>query len=96
MTSNLTYTLTLTNYGPATATSIVVTDALPAGMAYVSSSPSPGSSVSTNAGVVTWTMPSLANGASASLALVVQANSTGTLHQYGYGDDRLHRPEPGR
>jgi len=77
-TSNLTYTLTLTNYGPSAATSIVVTDALPAGMAYVSSSPSVGS-VSNIAGFVTWTIPSLAKDAVASLALVVQANSTGTI-----------------
>jgi uncharacterized repeat protein (TIGR01451 family) len=77
-TSNLTYTLTLTNYGPSTATSIVVTDALPAGMAYVSSSPSVGS-VSSSAGLVTWTIPSLAKDGIASLALVVQANSTGTI-----------------
>jgi uncharacterized delta-60 repeat protein/uncharacterized repeat protein (TIGR01451 family) len=77
-TSNLTYTLMLTNYGPSTATSIVVTDALPAGMAYVSSSPSVGS-VSSSAGFVTWTIPSLAKDAVASLALVVQANSTGTI-----------------
>jgi uncharacterized repeat protein (TIGR01451 family)/uncharacterized delta-60 repeat protein len=78
VTSNLTYTLTLTNYGPAGATNIVVTDILPAGMAYVSGTPSPGS-VSNSAGVVTWTVPSLANGAAASLALVVQANNTGTI-----------------
>ena len=38
VTSNLTYTLTLTNYGPSTATNIVVTNTLPAGMVYVSSS----------------------------------------------------------
>jgi uncharacterized delta-60 repeat protein/uncharacterized repeat protein (TIGR01451 family) len=77
-TSNLTYTLTLTNYGPSAATSIVVTDALPADMAYVSSSPSVGS-VSNSAGLVTWTIPSLAKDAVASLVLVVQANSTGTI-----------------
>jgi uncharacterized delta-60 repeat protein/uncharacterized repeat protein (TIGR01451 family) len=77
-TSNLTYTLTLTNFGPSTATSIVVTDTLPAGMVYVSSSPSLGT-VSSSAGLITWTIPSLAKDAVASLALVVQANSTGTI-----------------
>ena len=77
-TSNLTYTLTLTNYGPSTATSLVVTDALPAGTVYVSSLPSAGS-VSTNSGVVTWTIPSLATNAVASLALVVQANNIGPV-----------------
>ncbi len=78
VTSNLTYTLTLTNYGPTNATSIVVTDALPVGTVYVSSSPSQGS-VSNNAGMVTWAVTNLAMNATASLALVVQANSTGTI-----------------
>ena len=77
-TSNLTYTLTLTNYGPSTATNIVVTNTLPAGMAYVSSSPSLGN-VTNSAGVVTWTVASLAKDATASLALVVQANITGVI-----------------
>jgi len=77
-TSNLTYTLTLTNYGPSTATNIVVTDILPPGMVFVSATPLPGS-VSNSAGVVTWTVTSLAKDASASLALVVQANGIGTI-----------------
>jgi uncharacterized repeat protein (TIGR01451 family) len=77
-TSNLVYTLTLTNYGPSTATNIVVTNTLPAGMVYVSSSPSLGN-VSANAGVLSWTVNSLAKDATASLALVVQANHTGVI-----------------
>jgi uncharacterized delta-60 repeat protein/uncharacterized repeat protein (TIGR01451 family) len=77
-TSNLVYTLTLTNYGPSTATNIVVTNTLPAGMVYVSSSPSLGV-VSASAGVVSWTVNSLAKDATASLALVVQANRTGVI-----------------
>jgi len=47
-------------------------------MVYVSSSPSLGV-VSSSAGLITWTIPSLAKDAAASLALVVQANSTGTI-----------------
>jgi uncharacterized repeat protein (TIGR01451 family)/uncharacterized delta-60 repeat protein len=77
-TSNLTYTLILTNYGPASATNIVVTDILPSGMAFVSGTPLPGS-VSYSAGVVTWTVASLAKDARASLTLVVQANGIGTI-----------------
>ena len=77
VTSNLTYTLTLTNYGPSAATNIVVTDTLPPGMTFVSSS-SPGN-VIYSAGVVTWSVPVLALNATASLALVVKANITGVI-----------------
>jgi uncharacterized delta-60 repeat protein/uncharacterized repeat protein (TIGR01451 family) len=78
VTSNLTYTFTLTNYGPATATNIVVTNTLPPGMAYVTSSPSQGN-VTNSGGIVSWSIASLAKDASASLALVVQANLAGAL-----------------
>ena len=76
--SNLFYFLTLTNYGPSTATNIVVTDTLPAGMAYVTNYPSLGSG-SNSASVFTWTIPSLTNGAFATNTLVVQANNLGTI-----------------
>jgi uncharacterized repeat protein (TIGR01451 family) len=77
-TSNVVYTLTLTNYGPSTATNIVVTNTLPTGMVYVSSSPSLGI-VNASGGVVSWTINSLATNATASLALLVQANRTGVI-----------------
>jgi uncharacterized repeat protein (TIGR01451 family)/uncharacterized delta-60 repeat protein len=77
-TSNVIYTLTVANYGPSAATNIAVTDTLPAGMAYVNSSPSQGT-VDYTAGVVTWTVPVLATNATASLALVLQANSSGVI-----------------
>ena len=40
--ANVTYTITATNYGPSTATGVQVTDLLPAGLSYVSSSTSQG------------------------------------------------------
>src|SRR5207237_7016859 len=46
-TSNITYTITVANYGPTNASGVVVNDTLPAGSAYISSSPSQGS-VTTN------------------------------------------------
>ena len=75
-TSNLTYTLTVTNYGPSGATDIVVTDTLPPGTAVVGSPNAPaGTTVNTNvAGVVTWTIGSLAKDATATLSLPVQVN----------------------
>jgi uncharacterized repeat protein (TIGR01451 family)/uncharacterized delta-60 repeat protein len=78
VTSNVTYTLTLTNYGPAGASNIVVTNALPPGTVFVSATPSPGT-VSNNAGLITWAVSSLAKDAVARLTLVLQTTTIGTL-----------------
>jgi uncharacterized repeat protein (TIGR01451 family) len=75
-TSNVTYTIVATDYGPSPATAIVVTDPLPPGAVYAGSSPSVGT-VSTNGGVVTWTIPSLIKDASATLTLTIQPGLTG-------------------
>ena len=77
-TSNQYYFLTLTNYGPSTATNIVVTDALPAGMAYVTNYPSLGNG-SNSASVFTWSIRSLTNGAFATNTLILQATNLGTV-----------------
>jgi uncharacterized repeat protein (TIGR01451 family) len=79
ITSNLVYTLSLTNYGPAGATNIVVSDTLPAGVAYIGSTPSQGMVVTNGAGVLTWTLSQLGNGASASLTLAIQPNAVGSI-----------------
>jgi uncharacterized delta-60 repeat protein/uncharacterized repeat protein (TIGR01451 family) len=78
-TSNVTYTLTVTNYGPAGATNIVVTNTLPAGTVVVSANPTKGTVVTNGAGQLVWTISSLVKDATASLALVVQANQVGTV-----------------
>jgi uncharacterized repeat protein (TIGR01451 family) len=51
VTSNITYTISVTNAGPSTATGIVATNLLPPGLTFVSSSSSQGTS-SNNAGTV--------------------------------------------
>src|SRR4030042_2655765 len=63
----ITYTITMTNSGPDNATNIEVTDILPAGLAYVSNSPSQGSY---NGASGVWAVGSLANGANATLNLM--------------------------
>lgn len=68
------FTLTVTNNGPDAGSAIVISDPVPAGVTFVSATPSQGSYVSTT-GV--WTVGSLANGASATLTMNVTVN-TGT------------------
>ena len=77
--AQLAYTLQLTNNGPATATSVSVVDTLPAGVAYVSSATATGSATTNASGIVTWTVGNLANGATASLTLVVIPAAAGEI-----------------
>jgi uncharacterized repeat protein (TIGR01451 family) len=76
--NTLTYTLTITNHGPADATGVVATDTLRAGVTFVSASSSQGS-VSESSGVVTATLGGVTNGASATVTIVVQPTTTGTI-----------------
>jgi uncharacterized repeat protein (TIGR01451 family) len=70
------YSLTATNNGPDTATSLIVTDLLPAGVSYVSSAPSQGSYVS---GTGAWTIGTLANGASATMSIAATVTASGHI-----------------
>src|SRR5206468_3745245 len=73
---SITYSLTTTNNGPSTASNVVVTDNLPAGVAFVSAD----NSATEASGVVTWpAVATLANGASLTYTVVVTAPPTGTL-----------------
>jgi uncharacterized delta-60 repeat protein/uncharacterized repeat protein (TIGR01451 family) len=76
--NNVTYSLSLTNYGPGTATNIMVVDSYPANVAFVSSSPSQGTATNSS-GQVTWTLNSLAKGASALLTFVLQPQTAGVV-----------------
>jgi len=62
----VTFTVTVTNNGPTAATNVTATDILPAGLTFVSAAPSQGTYVPAT-GV--WTIGSIANLSSASLAL---------------------------
>jgi uncharacterized repeat protein (TIGR01451 family) len=72
--SNVTYTLTATNHGPQAATGVTVVDILPAGTTFVSAVPSQGSCSGTT--TVTCVVGSLANGASATIALTIKMPSS--------------------
>jgi len=71
--SNITFTIVAKNNGPGNATGVDVTNNLPSGFTLVSSSATIGT---VGAGV--WTIGSLANGASATLTMVVTVLPTGT------------------
>ncbi|MFL6257056.1 MAG: beta strand repeat-containing protein [Pyrinomonadaceae bacterium] len=73
---NVTFTLTLTNSGPSNATNVVVTDLLPAGLTFVSATPSTGTYTS---GTGAWAVASLTSGTSATLQIVALVSSAGTI-----------------
>lgn len=70
--TNVTYTITASNNGPNDATGVEITDALPAGVTFVSATPSAGS-YDPASGL--WTIGDFADGASATLAIVVTVTS---------------------
>jgi uncharacterized repeat protein (TIGR01451 family) len=81
---SVTFTLTLTNGGPDTATNIEVTDNLPVGFTYDAASIAGGDAQDdTGAPVLTWTVNSLASGASIDLTFTATVESpTGAAGEY--------------
>ena len=75
--SYVTYTLTATNSTAAALNTVVLTDAIPASMTYITSAPTLGT-VSLAGQLLTWTIPYLPSGGSAQLTLVVQPTVKGT------------------
>ena len=72
------YTITVSNGGPDAAADVRVTDAVPAGTAFVSATPSQGSCAN-SAGTVTCELGTLANGTAATVTLTVTANQGGAI-----------------
>jgi uncharacterized repeat protein (TIGR01451 family) len=71
------YAITVTNNGPISATNVVLTDALPAGVSFVSDNTSQGTC--SGSSTVTCNLGTLGNGASANVSIFVTATSTGTI-----------------
>jgi uncharacterized repeat protein (TIGR01451 family) len=71
------YQLTVSNAGPAAATGVVVTDPLPDGLVLVSVTSSQGDCTGTD--TITCTLGTIADGASATITLTVQAQGAGNL-----------------
>jgi uncharacterized repeat protein (TIGR01451 family) len=74
---NINYSMTVTNAGPQNSSNVVVTDTLPAGTTFVSASTSLGV-CSQASGVVTCSVGPLTVGQSATISIVVTANTAGT------------------
>ncbi len=74
---NITYAIGVTNNGPASATSVTVTDAVPPGTTFVSATPSQGSCAGTS--TVTCNLGTIASSASASVSLTVTPHVAGPL-----------------
>src|SRR5579884_870847 len=75
--NSLTYSLVVRNNGPGSATGVSVTDTLPVGVTFVSSSATQGTCSGTS--VVTCDVGSLAKGASATITIVVSVIRDGTI-----------------
>jgi uncharacterized repeat protein (TIGR01451 family) len=77
---NLTYTITVANGGPATATGVAVNDALPKNAGFGSATSSQGTcTLKPQKRLVTCALGSLAGGASARVTIVVKPTSKGTI-----------------
>jgi uncharacterized repeat protein (TIGR01451 family) len=73
----LTYNIAVANAGPNNAAAVVVTDVLPAGVTFVSATPTQGSCSGTT--TITCNLGALANGGSASIVLQVTPAASGPL-----------------
>ncbi|HEX2254607.1 MAG TPA: DUF11 domain-containing protein [Thermoanaerobaculia bacterium] len=77
---SVTYTIRVSNAGPATATGVTVTDVLPASVAFVSATVTTGAGTCSRSGVVVvCELGDLANGDEAVIAIEVVPGATGTI-----------------
>jgi uncharacterized repeat protein (TIGR01451 family) len=75
--SNITYVISATNFGPSTATSVTVNDALPVGTSLVSANPSQGSATATD-GTLIWNVGTLSNADKATITVMVATTVRGS------------------
>jgi uncharacterized repeat protein (TIGR01451 family) len=89
----LTYTVTVENLGPGTATGVLLEDVLPLGVSFTSATPSQGS-CSQLLLIVTCSLGALADQAMASVAIVVTPSGSGTLNNIAAAESQTLDPNP--
>ncbi|HEY6167873.1 MAG TPA: SBBP repeat-containing protein [Verrucomicrobiae bacterium] len=80
--NTLSYTFSVTNYGPSTASGVVLTDPLPPGSVFVSATSTQGACSQTN-GVVTCNLGGLASNSTATVAISVRPMLAGVITNTG-------------
>ena len=78
--ASITYTVTVGNNGPNTATNVTVTDTLPAGVTFASASPS----AAYNSATGVWTVGTLANQGSATLTITTTVTDNTSIMNAAY------------
>lgn len=74
----VTFSLSVTNYGPSTSTNVTIVDNLPPGLTLVSSNATQGT-ITRSGSTLLWNVGSLAMNAGAGLVVTVQPSTVGTL-----------------
>jgi uncharacterized repeat protein (TIGR01451 family) len=77
--SNITYTVTVTNAGPSTATGVTATVPVPANVTFVSGTATQGT-CAVASGTITCTIGTMASGATVTATIVVTATAAGTVN----------------
>jgi uncharacterized repeat protein (TIGR01451 family) len=86
----VTYTVRVHNLGPDAATNTVVTDKLPAGLAFVSASPSQGTY---QPGTGQWSVGTLASGGVATLSIIARVTAVATIRNVATVTSSTFDPE---
>jgi len=88
--SNLTYTITVTNLGPGTATNVLVADQMPAGFKFVSALPP----VTVSNNVASWLISSLTNNVSTNFTITVVCPEGGAYTNVAVATSDTPDPNP--
>jgi uncharacterized repeat protein (TIGR01451 family) len=89
--SNLTYSVTVTNNGPNTASNVLVYDQLPVGFTFVSAAPT---QLSLNNNLVSWTGFNLASGAKSTFTVTAVSTQGGVYTNVAYSTATTPDPNP--